>query len=511
MVKDNAIRVTKNTIFLYIRMVFLTFISLYTVKQILLVLGESDYGLYNVVGGIVTMFTFISGMLTNASERYFSLYLYNDDWNKVNKFYSMNLVIYIFVIVICIVAFETIGVWFLYNKMTIETGRMTVAYYVFQLSIITFILNLIISPYKALLISTENMKIYSYISIFEGLGKLLIVFLVKKSNFDKLLCYAILLAITSVIVDVLHIVYCKLKYKKLHFVFQKNAKEYIDLFQYIGWNFMGAVATIFKGQGINILLNVFFNTILNTARGIANQVSSVVNSFSQNFLKAISPQITKKYASKANVQSIILISSKISYYLLFVIMMPLILNVNCVFEMWLSKIPTYSIELTKLMLIDCMVSSITDPLDTAIKATGKIKWYQIILGGTNLLNVPFAYILLLKFNNPLYPFYAAIVISTVMLLLRIIIYYKRNSTLMFDYFYHVVLPIIFISFISLIIGEAIYSDAETFLKLVTNVIISIVINIPLIFCFGLSRNEKNIVFSLILESKIVRNILHSKL
>ena len=275
-------------------MILLTIISLYTVRVVLQVLGAENYGLYGVVGGIITMMSFFTGSLANASQRYFSLGIGRNNWGEVNKYFSVNLTIYLVFSLVVIILGETAGLWFVLNKLTIPTGRMDACLTVYQLSIITFIVSILNAPFQALLVSDENISIYAYISIAEGIFKLINVYLLEVISFDKLIVYAVLQTVVSLIISSFYVLYSLKKYKNLKINIKGTSKnDFKEVFSYIGWNLIGALGSIGKGVGTNIVMNLFFNPAINAARSIAFSINHVVISFAQNFMKAFNPQITK--------------------------------------------------------------------------------------------------------------------------------------------------------------------------------------------------------------------------
>lgn len=494
-----ARRVVKNTVSLYIRMIVLTVISLFTVRVILNSLGAEDYGLYNVVAGFVSLFAFISGTLSIATQRYFAISLATDDWITLNRYYSVNLVIYAFISVVIIVVSETVGLWFVCKKLVIPPERLKACIFVYEFSIVSFVATLISCPFTALLVADENLSLYSAISVLEGILKVVVAYSVYTTPGDKLIVYSALLCLTSIISNSIFIIYGKVKYRKLKFSFQHGKSEYKEVFSFLNWNLIGAVASVGKYHGINIIMNLFFGAVINAARGIAFQVNSVVTSFSQNFMKAIDPQITKSYvADGKRFVRMICMSSKISFFLLYFITLPLIMNSRYVFTLWLKNVPDYTVLLAILALIDALICSITDPISTAVQAIGKIKWYQIFVGGLSLLNLPVAYIGLRIYRNPLVPSFVCIAVSLAMMVTKIVsmkfLYGERFSSK--AYIKDVLLPISLISAVSSFISFKLFFGAENFLRLLLNVLGTVVLVGILIILFGMNKDERQIAKNL---------------
>lgn len=494
---SNSSRVMKNTLSLYVRMIILTVVSLFTVRVNLNSLGAADYGLYNVVAGFVSMFTFLSGVLTVASQRFFAIGIGRNDWNEVSKYFAINLFLYLALCGIVIIFAETAGLWFVLNKMVIAPERLTAAVIVYQFSIINFVITLCVSPFLALLIADENLGIYSIISILEAVLKLIVAYLLYITTGDRLIVYALLLLVASVLINGFYIIYSLCRYKQLHIRFVKDKPAYKEVFAFLNWNMIGAVASVCKGQGINIVINLFFGTVINAARGIAFQINTVVSSFSVNFMKAIDPQITKNYAAgdKEKFFDVTCIASKISYFLLFVIAMPLITNMEYVLGLWLKDVPEYTVIFAKLALVDALVISTTDPISTAAQAIGKVKWYQIVVGGLYLLNLPCAYFLLKLNANPLIPFYVGIGVSLVMMFSKVIFFKYLANISIRKYTLKVLLPIFVITVIVYAFDFVLIKSADSFLKLVINVMIEVCVSGVLIIFVGLGKAERKILFS----------------
>lgn len=505
MLNNNGLRVLKNTLSLYLRTILLTFISLFTVRIVLGVLGASDYGLYTLVGGVITMFSFVTNSLSISSQRYYAIHLASDDWNGVSKMFSINMVIYLGFIVIVIALAETVGLWFVLHRLNYEINRTVAALIIYEISIISFVLSILVSPFLALLIADENLSLYSFVSIVEGILKALIVYLLYIIKGDKLIIYAILVAIATVFIDAIYLVYVKHKYRKLKFILCKDISEYKKVFSYLNWNLIGSLASVCKGQGINIIINIFFGTTINAARGVASQINGVIVSFSQNFMKAVDPQITKAYAVNHDERffKLIRIASKMSFSLLLLFSMPIIFNSDYILTLWLEDVPEYTSLFTSLVLVDAMIASLTDPILTGVQATGKVKLYQIIIGGINLLNLPVSYLFLKIIKNPMVPFAIAIFISFLMGFGRMIVFKRIYHFDIKRYILDVVLPIFIIVILSSSIMNYAMGHAVSFVEFLIKALGSVIINTLLIVIIGLNSDERKIFFSFIHE-KVIR-------
>lgn len=418
---DNNKRIAKNTLLLYFRMLFMMVVSLYTSRVILNVLGVEDFGIYNVVGGVVAMFTIISGSLSAAISRFITYELGKGGQSKLNRIFSASVTIQLLLSLIIVVLIETVGVWFLNAKMTIPEPRMTAANWVLQLSIITFVINLISVPYNAAIIAHEKMSAFAYISILEAVGKLVIAFLIVWSPMDKLIFYAILMCAVAVVVRLTYGHYCKKHFTECTYHFHWDKDILKQMFGFAGWNFIGASSAVLKDQGVNVVINMFTCPAVNAARGIAMQVNGAIYNFVQSFMTALNPQITKSYAANNHkyMMALIFQGSRLSYYILMVLALPVIINTDYILYLWLKIVPEHTVSFVQLVLLFSMSEAISLPLVTAMLATGNIKKYQIIVGGLQVLNLPIAYILL-KFNFAVeLVFVVAIVISQLCLLARL--------------------------------------------------------------------------------------------
>ena len=497
-------QILKNTIFLYIRTIIVTFVSLFTVRVILKALGEDDYGTYNVVSGFVAMFTFVTGVMINSSQRHFAIYLANDDWEATSRLFSVNLIIYLFYIVFLLILAETVGLWFVINKLNYAPEATTQVIWVYQFSIITVFFSIISSPFIALLIANEHMFVYSVVAILEACGKIAIAFALSAISSSRMMFYGLFLMIVAIGINSIYILYAIFKYKQLHIYFVKDKAAYKEVFAFLNWNLIGGSASALKGQGINIVMNISFGSSINSARSIAYQVSSAISSFSQNFMKAMDPRIIKSYTLEDKTQFNVYVcsASKLSYYLLMVLCLPFIFNSEYVMDLWLDTVPNYTIIFVVLVLVESMILSITDPLLTGVQATGKVKWYQIIVGGLALLNLPFSYLFIVLSDDPLSPFFVAIGIAVLITIARIVIFKRLvREFSVTKYLVRVLLPMIIITSIVSVIDYFLFGGAKNFGYLVLNCFCSLVISLILIFVVGTTKGEKNAIINIIKRRK----------
>lgn len=409
MSKVNNKRIAKNTIYLYLRMLIVMAISLYTVRAILDILGVVDYGIYNVVGGVVTMFAFMNRTLSTSSQRYFSIELARGDQERLTKWFCLNITTFLIIGFVIAFFLETVGLWFLNAQMTIPDERMMAANVVYQLSIISFLFHIVSIPYLALVIAHEKMNVFAYVGILEALGRLAIVFVLMWLAYDKLIIYGILILLLSVCVSMSYIIYCWRHYPESIYRWYWNSAEVKELLGFSGWHFLGTFSNSCRSQGINILLNLFFNPAVNAARAISYQVYGAAHQLVSNFFTAVKPQIYKAYASEQYTELYKLInrSTMICTYLLSLLVFPLFANTELVLGWWLKVIPEYAVIFTQLVLLNGLADSLNLPMTAAALATGSIRKYELWLSSIVLMNLPISYIVL-KLGAPPY---AAMIVS----------------------------------------------------------------------------------------------------
>lgn len=505
---ENSKRIAKNTLLLYARMLLLMLINLYTSRVILNVLGVEDYGIYNVVGGIVVMFSFLSGSLSTASSRFITYDLGIGNISIMKKTFGNIVAIHLLLAIIVFILGETVGLWFVMNKLQIPGNRMTAALWVYQFSIYSFVLNIISVPYNATIIAHERMKAFAYISIIDAVLKLLIVYLLVVIPFDKLIVYAILFFLIQLFDRIIYGVYCLRNFEetKTKISFEKHLFKRI--FGFSAWTMNGCLAVAGYTQGLNILLNMFFGPSINAARGIAVQVQTVVQSFCNNFQMALNPQLTKSYAQNnlEYMHQLLKVSSKYSFFLLYVISLPLMLEAPLVLKWWLGIVPEYTVSFLRLILCASMLVALSRPLVTSVHATGRIKKFQLIEGTMLLCIVPIAYILL-KFWNipPEYVFGVHIIVELLTQYARIMIVLPMISMKTMEYLKEVIVPIIKVVIITpilpLIIFYNLNQSVSTFFVICLISLLSVLLGIY--FC-GCSKSEKSFIMNKIKQSHLLR-------
>lgn len=381
MSSDNR-RIAKNSIFLYFRMLLIMSISLYTSRVILTALGVEDYGIYNVVGGIVNLFAFINGAMSLTTQRYVAYELGKGGNNQVRRIFNTCVMIHILIAILIIILSESVGLYLLEVHFTIPPERMTAARWVYQLSILSCVTMILSTPYNGAIVAYERMQTFAYISLLETVLCLVVALIIRHGFFDNLIVYAILLSLVKFVIQLCYIVYCRKKIPEIQFTCDFDRKMFKQMLSFTSWTLFNNGSIIACGQGINILLNIFFNPVVNAARAIAVQVETAVASFSKNLQMAMNPQIIKSYATRGldRYHSLIMISSKYAYFLMLLLSFPILLETDYVLELWLKIVPDYSVQFIRIILLIALVNTLSEPLNAAVTATGKVKYFQAISG-----------------------------------------------------------------------------------------------------------------------------------
>lgn len=438
------------------------------------------------------MFSFLSGAMATASQRYFSFALGQDDEKILTETFGVTLTVYLLFVVVFFILAETVGVWFVKNKLVIPDGRLNSAVYIYHFSIITFLVTILTTPYMAAIIAHEEMKIYAYISILEVTLKLLIVFILNWLVYDKLLLYGILLLIVALINTSVYTIVCKKKFPECKSRVIWKWQGIKDISSFIGWNFFGSFATAVKSQGHSIFINIYFGPVVNAAQGIAAQVRNAVLNFSQNFSLAVRPQIIKMYATEdyERLQSFLIFSCKITYYLMLIMIIPIYDRLGVLLGFWLKQIPEYTIRFIQLLLIESLVESISSPMASLNQATGKIALYQFLIGVAVILNLPFTYIIL-KMGYPAdYVYVGGIFFIGLVVLIRLF-FLKKIATFSIKVFLgRLVLPASIVTFLGFFICKFIYFPTEKISFVLLEICIKILIILIFIYMLGLDKRHK---------------------
>lgn len=450
--REHTRRIAKNTLMLYFRMFFMMILGLFTSRIVLQALGETDYGVYNVVGGVVAMFAVISGTLSSSVARFITFELGKGPEAQLNKVYSTSVIIQALLSVVIIAVAEPVGLWFIENKMTIDPVRIPAAQWVLHFSIFAFVVNLMSIPQTASITAHEKMSAYAYIGILDGVLRFAVAIAVMRSNGDRLVLYSMLMAASVMIVRMAYSRYCSRNFEECHFNFVFDKPLLKEMFSFAGWNFIGETAGILRDQGGNILINIFFGPAVNAARGLALQINNVVTSFVTNFMTAVNPQITKSYAAgdHSYMFSLVRKASRMSYYLLFILALPVIFNAETVLNLWLKEVPEHSALFMQLFLIFALSESISRPLITSMLASGKVRDYQLVVGGIQLLNLPIAYALLKAGYVPEITVDVSIGLSVLCLFVRLMMLNRKIGFPMGEFIRRVVLNVMSVTIVAVI-------------------------------------------------------------
>lgn len=419
---DNK-RIAKNTLMLYVRMMLLLVINLYTSRVILNELGVDDYGIYNVVGGVIVILSFLNNAMASGTQRFMNVEIGRNDQNALNKVFSTSLQIHSKVAMVVLIVAETVGLWFLNTYMNIPDGRIGAANWVYQFSVAAAIFGIFTVPFNAAIISHEKMSAFAYISILEATLKLFVAFAIIWAPFDKLIFYASLIFIIGLIncfiygsYGVRHFAECK------NVTLKKDKTTMNKMLSFSGWTVFGNLGYILHTQGIAIVINIFFTVAVNAAQGIANQINGIVNQFASNFLVALNPQVVKTYAAGEydQMHSLIIRGCKIAFCLMTLFVIPLVLEAPTILQVWLGMVPDYAVIFIRIVLIISLVNSFSSLLATAKGATGDIKSYQITLTLIGALHIPLAWLAFELGGGPEYSMYVYLAIVIALQIIRIL-------------------------------------------------------------------------------------------
>lgn len=448
----NTGRIAKNTILLYIRMFFLMAVSLYTSRVILRTLGVNDFGLYNAVAGFVSMFAFIGNSLTSATQRYMSFSLGKDDPKGLANIFATSINIYAILSIAVAIFAETVGLWFLYNKMTIPADRFGAALWVYHLAIVSTMVMMLSIPYNAVLISREKMGAFAYISILEAVLKLAIVFVLQILGTDKLKLYAVLMLAVQICIRMIYRRYCRKHFDEARYRPVLDKPLLREMCGFAGWNLIGQLANVGCTQGVNVLLNMFFGPAVNAARGVAVQVQNTIRNFCLNFQAAVNPQITKSYSSGdySYMHQLISASSRFSFFLLFLISLPVMFETEQLLTWWLGEFPEHTVSFIRIILVVSIIEGMANPLVQAALSYGKIRTYQIVVGLSLLATLPAGYFALKAGASPETVFYVLLVITVITFFIRLVIVKPMVNLSIRKFFSEVIIPVTVTTCVSIV-------------------------------------------------------------
>ena len=500
---DNR-RVAKNTIVLYIRTIVTLFISLYTSRAILNILGVENYGIYNVVGGFVSMFALISNTLVSATQRYLNFEFGKLQDSHSREVFSCSITIHAFLCILLIILFESFGLWFVNAKLNIAFDRMEAVNWLFQFSVITFVLNIMRAPFDASIIAHERMTTFAYTNILEAVLKLGIVYLLLiPGDIDKLILYAFFMLIVHIVVFLIYYIYSKRHFEEINFMVVKDKSYYKGMLSFAGFNFISAASVVLSNQGVNILLNVFFGVVVNAARGVTTQVSAAISKFVSDFTMALNPQITKSYAQGniSNMMSLIYKGTKIAYLLFLFFAVPIIVETPFILESWLKFIPEYAIVFVRLSLLDALLNTLAGPISTGALATGNIKSMSIWIGIIRLMVFPMSYGAFYWGGDPSYAYITQIVSDLILCYVRLYFASKLIGVKKTPYVTNVILRIIPVTLISFCIA-ILYShivNIDSFIALCIYGMLSCSVTGILAFTLAFGKSERKTILAMVLR------------
>lgn len=500
-------RIAKNTVMLYIRMIVIMIVSLYTTRVVLNVLGETDYGIYNIVGSVVVSMIFIQNSLMSATQRFLSYEMGLKEKGNVARVFSSGMVLHIRFLVVIVVILETIGLWFLNRVLEIPPDRMFAANIVYQFSILSFCLNIIRIPYNAIIISYESMNIYAVLSIVEAVLRLSIVIALKYLGSDKLILYGILICALTLVVNSLYISYCRKNYReetKLRFLGDKETVKKMRGF--LGWNLLGGVTGVATNESPNYFMNYYLGVSVNAAMGIAKQVCSAVYQFSSNFQAAFNPQIIKAYAAeeKEYLFGLINKTSLLSFYLLFIVAFPVIICADYIFELWLVNVPQYTVVFCILIILSQFIAALSGPLWMLAHATGDIKKYQISISIIGLLVLPASFFILKGDYAPYYVLTFQLLLNVAIFVYRLFYVKEKTGLPIRRYLKEVVLKCVLLTVSIIPIPFAMSRLAEGFWQNLRVVIVSVIISAIVIYLVGLDKEMRGMVKTFIVRHSPIK-------
>lgn len=489
----NNQRIAKNATLLYFRMILLMAVSLYTSRVVLSTLGIEDYGIYNVVGGFIGMLAFLNGAMCGSTQRYITFALGKGDKQELKKIFSTTLITHAIIALLVFVLAETVGLWFVIEKLVIPPDRFIAAMIVYQCSVVSALIMIMSFPYNADIIAHERMSAFAYISIVEAFSKLAIVFILPLGGIDKLILYAILLLIVQLGIRSIYTWYCKKHFTEANFAWYFDKSLIKEILSFSGWNLWGGLAATLFGQGVNVLLNIFFGPTVNAARGIAMQVQGAVQQFSTNFQMALNPQITKNYATGDinTMHTLIFRCAKFTFMLLLCIILPISMEIDFILSIWLKDVPEYTCSFVILMLAICTIDAVSNPFMTASASTGHVRVYQFVVGLILILIVPTAYLVLKLGGAPLTVFIVHLCWGIVAFIARLFIVRPLIHMSIRKYIISVMVPCGIVLLTSLIVCYSLKIVLpETNISSVIKIVTSGGIVIIMSYLFGLTKSER---------------------
>ena len=503
----NNKRIIKNTVALCLRMLVTVSIGIYTSRVVLYSLGIVDYGIYNVVGGIVSLFSFLNTSMIDATQRYLNFYIGKGNYNKLNDVFGNSLTIFSILAIVVFVLCETVGLYILYYKLTIPEDRITAAFWILQFSSFSSLINISSTPYNALMISYEKMTTFAYVSIFQSVLILFISLGINNLIVDRLIIYGLLIMIVHLSIRIFYRYYCAKMFHEVKNKYCISKDMFKELLSFSGWTLSSTFAYMTYNQGINIMINMFYGPAVNAAQALANQINGNLAMFSSNFTIYAKPQITKYYAEGQllEMEKLIYLSSKLSFLLFLTISIPIFEYGDYLLSLWLKEVPKYTYDFLQMLLIINLVGTLTQPIISAVHATGKIKGFQLMITIISMLILPIAYFVNKYTLNPIFTYYILFLMVIIMQLGRL---YYLNRLLKFsliDYFGNIILKLLLVSLISLFLMKYLRNYLDNNLYGFFFICFCSFIIVPILsFFIALNRNDRHNVINLI-TNKISKN------
>lgn len=486
-------RIAKNTLLLYVRMLLLMVVSLYTSRIVLATLGIEDYGLYNVVGGIVTMFTFISMAMGNSTSRYINFALGKGDKDELKSVIGVTFMIHWVLAGIILILAETFGLWFLYHNMAIPEGRMTAAFWVYQFSVISCLVSIISVPYNSMIIAHEKMGAFAFISILDAVLRLLIVYLIQVTIHDRLILYAALILSVALLDRFIYQYYCHRHFEEAKNIKFQKSNLVGQMTSFAFWAMVGNLAYVGYTQGLNILLNIFFGPAVNAARGVAVQIQNMLNGFVTNFQTAVNPQITKSYAINDNnrVLDLLFLSSKFSFFLMLLLCLPVFIEAPKILGLWLVEVPEHTVNFIRLLILIMLAQTLHNPISMIKNATGNIRKYQLVIGGILLSIVPISYIALKNGAPAEIVFVIHLCIQLLAQFLAVLMVKNDIGLSIWYYIKNLIIKVLLVALMSSIFPIIVYFVLpSTILSMIVVILISILSTGIAVIFVGLSQSER---------------------
>lgn len=502
--RQNNKRIAKNTLMLYFRMLFMMAVSLYTSRIVLATLGIEDYGIYNVVGGVVAMFGFVNAAMSSSTQRYLTFELGRGDAVRMRDVFTTSVIIHGLISLLVVVLAETVGMWFLTNKMMIPLGRMDAAMWVYQMSVMATVVMIMSVPYNATIIAHERMSAFAYISILETVLKLAIVYVLTVGDIDKLKLYAVLVFVVQLFIRLIYGRYCGKHFAESRMTWAWNGKLFREMLTFAGWNLWGNCSAVAFTQGLNILLNMFFSPAVNAARGVAVQVQSAITQFAANFQTALNPQITKSYAQEdyEYMHSLVYRSSKFTFFLLLMLSLPVMIETDTILSIWLKVVPDYTVPFLRLMLCVTTIDAVANPLMVSAQATGNVRLYQSVVGGILLAILPISYVALRLGGSPVSVFVVHLCVCAVAFTVRLLIIRPMIRLSLRGYVINVIARCAVVAVVSsllpLCLLVALAECMQSFLVVCIASVLSVAASA---YVFGLKRSEQQFI-----KKKIINQI-----